>query len=832
MSSVSDKIVTLPILFLMLFVAARFACGQGTAFSYQGKLTVGGVPANGNYDLQFALFDNLSGGTQIGSTLSRSNTVVSNGVFTVQLDYGANAFPGEDRFLDISVRPTGVGTFTTLAPRQQISSTPYAIRSITSGQADSATTATNATQLGGVAANQYVLTGDSRLSDARAPTAGSGNYIQNTNTEQPGANFNISGNGTASGTLSANVVNATTQYNVDGQRVLNASTGNGSVFLGFSAGSASTAGVFNSVFGTNAGQATTGEGNSFFGAGSGQVNQSGSWSSFFGFQAGLNNKTNANSFFGYQAGRNNTDGFANSFFGFQAGFSNSTGHNNSFFGNAAGVFNTTGFSNSFFGTSAGANTKDGSSNAFFGTAAGASNTTACCNSFFGANAGLSTTTGQGNSFFGGGAGQLNVTGERSTFIGFQAGFNNTANENSFFGYQAGYNNGTGVQNSFFGTRAEINNTGSNANVNSFFGYEAGLNNQGGANSFFGVWAGKNNTIGETNSFFGRSAGVFNTEGSRNSYFGYLAGSSNTTGQDNAFVGYEAGQNNSVGSNNTILGASANVGDNNLNFATAIGSNAVVSASDAIVLGKAAGTYDGVARPADEVQIPGHVTAAGIAGTGSTGNGVYGSTNAGFGRAGVYGVSTGVDGAGTYGEDNGGPNAVGIRGKSDNGYAGYFDGKVHVEGSFSVSNLGGGGATSLCRNAAHQFADCSSSLRYKTHIKSFRLGLNVIDRLQPITFNWKLGGMKDLGLAAEEVAKVEPLLVTYNDKGEIEGVKYSQLSAVFINAFKEQQAQIKAQQAKLSEQQRQLEALKKKQQQFDALKELVCTDHPTATLCKK
>src|SRR5439155_9220671 len=100
MSSVSDKIVTLPILFLMLFLAARFACGQGTAFSYQGKLTVGGVPANGSYDFQFALFDSVSGGTQMGPTLSRSGIVATNGVFTVQLDYGANAFPGADRFLD------------------------------------------------------------------------------------------------------------------------------------------------------------------------------------------------------------------------------------------------------------------------------------------------------------------------------------------------------------------------------------------------------------------------------------------------------------------------------------------------------------------------------------------------------------------------------------------------------------------------------------------------------------------------------------------------------------------------------------------------------------
>ena len=46
-------------------------------------------------------------------------------------------------------------------------------------------------------------------------------------------------------------------------------------------------------------------------------------------------------------------------------------------------------------------------------------------------------------------------------------------------------------------------------------------------------------------------------------------------------------------------------------------------------------------------------------------------------------------------------------------------------------------------------------------------------------------MRDIGLGAEEVEKVEPLLTFRNDKGEIEGVKYNQLSAVFINAIKEQ-----------------------------------------------
>ena len=68
-------------------------------------------------------------------------------------------------------------------------------------------------------------------------------------------------------------------------------------------------------------------------------------------------------------------------------------------------------------------------------------------------------------------------------------------------------------------------------------------------------------------------------------------------------------------------------------------------------------------------------------------------------------------------------------------------------------------------------------------------------------------MRDIGLGAEEVEQIEPLLTFRNDKGEIEGVKYNQLSAVFINAIKEQQNQIetlRAQNAVLNERLRAVE----------------------------
>jgi hypothetical protein len=138
---------------------------QGTAFTYQGRLQDGGTNANGNYDFQFTLWDALTGGTQQPQptpiTVTRSNVTVVSGIFTVQLDFGATAFPGADRFLETGARLTGPGVFTILSPRQQITSTPYAIRSTSAGSAD---TAVNADQLGGVAANNYLQTVTHNLS--------------------------------------------------------------------------------------------------------------------------------------------------------------------------------------------------------------------------------------------------------------------------------------------------------------------------------------------------------------------------------------------------------------------------------------------------------------------------------------------------------------------------------------------------------------------------------------------------------------------------------------------------------------------------------------------
>lgn len=478
------------LIFLLLFGAllATHSTAQAqtpTVITYQGRLTDQNAPANGQYDLRFIVYTQDVGGAQQGSIATLDNVMVTDGVFTVQLDFGGTApfTNSTGLFIETSIRPgASGGAYTILSPRQPLTATPYAFKAI------NAETATDALQLGGVAAASYVQTSDSRLADARTPTVGSSNYIQNTTSQQAAGSFNISGNGTAGGVISANAVNAQTQYNLGGVRVLSVA-----------------------------------------------------------------------------------------------------GNDNTFAGINAGAVNTTGFNNSFVGE----------------------------------DTGDSNTTGNGNSFVGRSAGTANETGN--------------------------------------------------------------------ANSFIGSFAGKLNTVGDLNSFVGASAAPNNTTGHENSFFGAVAGAANTTGN-----------------NNTLIGKSANVGAGNLSYATAIGSGAVVSTHNTIALGRADG--------------------------------------------------------------------------SD---------KVRVFG------LGTAGSAHLCRNVFNEISACSSSLRYKNNIAPFRFGLSLVNRLRPITFDWRDGGMPDLGLGAEDVAAIEPLLATYNERGEVEGVKYDRIDVVLLNAVREQQAQIETLQSRLT-----------------------------------
>ncbi|MCZ6834910.1 MAG: hypothetical protein O7G85_03980 [Planctomycetota bacterium] len=112
----------LVLIFLLGGVTNSVSAQSETDFTYQGELMESGVPANGTYNMDFMLFDALTAGSQVGSTINIPSVVVTDGRFAVDLDYGSAMFDGAGRWLEITV--DGV----VLSPRQHLSNSPYSIR--------------------------------------------------------------------------------------------------------------------------------------------------------------------------------------------------------------------------------------------------------------------------------------------------------------------------------------------------------------------------------------------------------------------------------------------------------------------------------------------------------------------------------------------------------------------------------------------------------------------------------------------------------------------------------------------------------------------------------
>ncbi len=107
---------------------------MGTAFTYQGQLKQGGNPLTGTADLKFTLWADPNSADPnyvVGATITLGNHNVTSGLFTVKLDFGADVFTGDARWLGISVRsphdPNDAQPYTTLSPRQKLTPAPYAL---------------------------------------------------------------------------------------------------------------------------------------------------------------------------------------------------------------------------------------------------------------------------------------------------------------------------------------------------------------------------------------------------------------------------------------------------------------------------------------------------------------------------------------------------------------------------------------------------------------------------------------------------------------------------------------------------------------------------------
>jgi hypothetical protein len=135
------KLIRLITCLVVALASIAISKAQTSLFTFQGKLNDAAAAATGTYQMQFALFPGSSAGARIGPTFTLGSSLpavqVANGIFTVQLDFGSSPFnSGADRFLEISVKHAADPGYTTLAPRQQLTASPYSIRTRAAGTAD------------------------------------------------------------------------------------------------------------------------------------------------------------------------------------------------------------------------------------------------------------------------------------------------------------------------------------------------------------------------------------------------------------------------------------------------------------------------------------------------------------------------------------------------------------------------------------------------------------------------------------------------------------------------------------------------------------------------
>jgi len=159
---------------------------------------------------------------------------------------------------------------------------------------------------------------------------------------------------------------------------------------------------------------------------------------------------------------------------------------------------------------------------------------------------------------------------------------------------------SGTRNTAFGQIA-LNSLTSGAD-NTAAGYGAlYTNTTGNQNVAYGKYALFNNNAND-NTSYGFNAMFFNTSGASNTAIGITALQNNTSGSNNVAVGTYALGNNFIGNSNTAIGFAAEVGAPDLTNATAIGANATVTVSNAVVLGNNANVGIGTGSPSSPLHI--------------------------------------------------------------------------------------------------------------------------------------------------------------------------------------------------------------------------------------
>jgi len=546
------------------------------------------------------------------------------------------------------------------------------------------------------------------------------------------------------------------QNTIAGYQSGKGNTANYNTFYGYQAGAANTIGDGNLFLGHLSGVAnTSGRQNVFIGAYSGVNNTTGGYNQFLGFQSGQYNTTGSeNTFIGYQSGQSNTSGYQNHFSGMYSGNSNSSGYQNHFDGFKAGAFNSIGNQNHFSGYFAGFHNSTANGNQFIGFESGYNNTTGAANLFVGNMAGYSNTIANNNHFIGNAAGFSNTTGTGNHFEGDEAGYSNTSGSNNYFsGYFAGFANTYGSNNLFLGNSAGMSNT--SAQYNMFIGNQAGRNTSVGPdNTFIGSHAGYSNTTGGFNYFTGHGAGYHNLTGSYNTMIGYYAGYQNTAGNGNVMIGHMAGSN-ETGNNKLYISNSSTTtpliyGQFDDPQLTVCGTFGVWKAPNSYdpVMFRLTNAGDVVVSYTDRTQHNEWQTMA---------------TSAATPGQSLFTFLYSANPVGKIFELHG-------------------DGNAQLSGSLSQA----------------------SDVRFKTDISTLSGSLDKVKQLRGVTFNWKdktKDSTQQIGFIAQEVEEIFPQLVK-TDKAGMKSVAYSNITAVLVEAIKEQEHQI-------DELKKQIEELKKR-----------------------
>ena len=380
------------------------------------------------------------------------------------------------------------------------------------------------------------------------------------------------------------------------------------------------------------------------------------------------------------------------------------------------------------------------------------------------------------------AATLDVNGKINAATGFNLGgtlfaFGSSANSNVFLGFAGngtmtgGANtatgsgalsfNTTGTWDTASGTQALLFNTTGSGNT-AVGTLALQYNTTGGYNTATGAGALRSNTTGAVNTASGYYALFENTTGSSNTASGLQALYSNTTGYENTATGYVALSSNTTGGNNTASGEDALGGNTTGNQNTAVGAAALYSnttGSDLTCIGYECNAgADGLSN----------ATAIGA-------HAMVGASNAlVLGGTGKWAVKVGI-------------------------------------GTTTPSNI-----LTIAQGAGQPVSDgwaTFSSRRWKTNIQTLHDALGKVEQLRGVSYELKESGKHEVGVIAEEVGAVVPEVVTWEENGkDAQSVDYGRLTALLIEATKQQQAlirkqqeQIRAQQARISAQQRQIQA---------------------------